>query len=71
MAKLLKELQAGAVEKGWKLDWEQLKSLITTAESTVQSKQYSKAVAAYGRAVSFMMEQLRNQNSDSSSSVDL
>ena len=71
MSKLLKELQAGAVDKGWKVDWDQLKALVTTAESAVKGKQYSKAVAAYGRAISFMMDQLRNQNSDSGSSVDL
>ena len=71
MSKLLTELQAGAVDKGWKVDFDQLKALVTTAESAVKSKQYSKAVAGYGRAISFMMDQLRNQNSDSGSSVDL
>lgn len=71
MSKLLKELQDGAVDKGWEIDWDQLKSLVTTAESAVKSKQFSKAVADYGRAISFMMDQLRNQNSDSGSSIDL
>ena len=71
MSKLLKELETGAVAKEWKVDWDQLKGLVTTAESAVSNKQFSKAVAAYGRAISFMMEQLRNQNSDSGSSVDL
>jgi len=71
MSKLLTELQAGAVEKGWNVDLDQLKALVTTAESAVKAKQYSKAVAGYGRAISFMMEQLRNQNSGGDSSIDL
>jgi protein phosphatase len=71
MSKLLKELQEGAVDKGWEVDWDQLKTLVATAESAVKSKQFSKAVAGYGRAISFMMDQLRNQNSGSSSSIDL
>ncbi len=71
MSKLLKEVQAGAVDKGWKVDWDRLKTLVAAAESAVAKKQFSKAVAGYGRAISFMMDQLRNQSSDSGSSVDL
>jgi hypothetical protein len=71
MSKLLTELHAGAEDKGWKVDWNQLKTLVDTAESAVKKKQFSAAVASYGRAISFMMDQLRNQSSDSGSSVDL
>ena len=71
MAKLLDELQKGAVKKNWKVDWDQLKQLVSQAEASVKAKQFSKAVAFYGRAISFMMEQLRNQNSGGDSSVNL
>ncbi len=72
MSNLLKELQSGAIDKNWQVDREQLKALVADAEAAVTKKQFSKAVAAYGRAISFMMEQLRNQNTGgSSSSIDL
>ena len=71
MAKLLDEVQKGAVAKKWKVDWDQLKQLVSQAEASVKAKQFPKAVACYGRAISFMMDQLRNQNSGDGSSVDL
>lgn len=71
MSKLITEVQQGAAKKDWKVDWEQLKKLVAEAEAFVKAKQFSKAVASYGRAISFMMDQLRNQNSGSSSSIDL
>jgi len=72
MSGVLKKLQAGAVEKKWDVDWDEMKRRIGDAEAAVKAKQFPKAVREYGRTISFMMERLRNQNDDSSSSsIDL
>jgi protein phosphatase len=70
LAEMLRQLQKGAEEQNWKVDWEQWKSLIATAEVCVSKKDYTGAIQAYGKAVSFLMDQLRNQQSGGSS-IDL
>jgi serine/threonine protein phosphatase PrpC len=71
LAGTIDELQAGAQKQDWKVDWARWKALVTEAESAVQEKNYSHSIRAYGRAISFLMEQLRNQQDSGSSSVDL
>jgi len=71
MAVILKQLQKGALKQDWKVDWKQLKKLMAEAESSLQQGNASHAVRSYGASISFLMEQLRNQNSESSSSIDL
>jgi len=72
MSNVLKKLQAGAVEQKWDIDWDEMKRRIGEAEAAVKAQKYPQAVREYGRTISFMMERLRNQNDESSSSsVDL
>ncbi|MFT5303095.1 MAG: serine/threonine protein phosphatase PrpC [Mariniblastus sp.] len=71
LADMLRKLQEGALRENWKVDWVQLKALTGHAESATKNKDHSTAIRSYGRAVSFLMDQLRNQNDASSSSIDL
>ncbi len=71
MSTVLKTLQSGAQEQQWELDWDELKRQISEAETAVGAKNFPLAVRGYGRAISFMMEKLRNQTDGSSSSIDL
>jgi protein phosphatase len=71
MSQLLAKLRAGAIEQNWNIDTAELDRRIGEAEAAVKSKQFPQAVRQYGRTISFMMEKLRNQNTDSDSSIDL
>ena len=71
LADMLRKLQEGALRENWKVDWAQLKALTSHAESATKNRDHSTSIRSYGRAVSFLMEQLRNQNDGNSSSVDL
>lgn len=71
LAAILKQLQIGAVEQDWKVDWKQLKGMVSDAESALKEGKPSRAVRVYGGSISFLMDQLRNQHGESNSSVDL
>lgn len=71
LADTLQQLQKGAVQQKWPVDWEQWKGLIGVAEGAVKAKEYPKSIRAYSRAISFLMDQLRNGEGGSSSSIDL
>lgn len=71
LADMLRKLQEGALRENWKVDWPQLKSMTTKAEQATKAEDHSTAIANYGRAVSFLMDQLRNQEDASSSSIEL
>lgn len=70
LADTCRQLQKGAEEQNWKVDWEQWKSLIATADASVSKKEYTGAIQAFGKAISFLMDQLRNQQSGGSG-IDL
>ncbi len=71
LASILKQLQQGALDEEWKVDWGQLKSLIAEAEKATGDKDHARSIRSYGRAISFLMDQLRNQNDAGSSSIEL
>jgi protein phosphatase len=71
LADMLRKLQEGALRENWKVDWPQLKSMTGKAEQATSQEDHSTAIANYGRAVSFLMDQLRNQEDASSSSIEL
>ncbi len=71
LASILKQLQMGAVEQDWKVDWKQLKAMVSDAEVALKQGNPARAVRVYGGSISFLMDQLRNQHGESSSSVDL
>ena len=71
LAEMLNKLQQGALRENWQVDWAQLKTLTSEAQKAEQSGDHSTSIRSYGRAVSFLMDQLRNQSDASSSSVEL
>lgn len=71
LADMLRKLQQGALQQDWQVDWAQLKALTSHAESATKNRDHSTSIRSYGRAVSFLMDQLRNQTDASNSSIEL
>ena len=71
LASILNQLQMGAVEQDWKVDWKQLKARVADAQAALKQGNSSRAVRVYGGSISFLMDQLRNQHGESGSSIDL
>ncbi|MEL7498017.1 MAG: PP2C family serine/threonine-protein phosphatase [Planctomycetota bacterium] len=71
LAEMIDKIEAGARDQGWKVDWDQLKKLTRHAETAAGNQDHSSSIRSYGRAVSFLMDQLRNQTDSSNSSIEL
>jgi len=67
---MISKVKKGAEDQKWSIDWSALDKLVKGAEAATAKKDHSGSIRYYGRAVSFLMDQLRNQNA-SDSSVDL
>lgn len=70
LAKMIGKVKKGAVAQEWAIDWAALDKLVKGAEAATAKKDHSGAIRSYGRAVSLLMDQLRNQNA-SDSSIDI
>jgi PPM family protein phosphatase len=70
LAEIVRQLKKGAEEQNWRVDWEQWKGLVSGAESLSAKKDFAGSIKSYSRAISFLMDQLRNQQS-SGSGIDL
>ena len=70
LATMISKVKKGAEDQEWSIDWSALDKLIKGAEAATNKKDHSGSIRLYGRAVSFLMDQLRNQ-SNSDSSIDL
>lgn len=71
LAEMISKIESGAREQSWKVDWDQLKKLTNHAETAAKNQDHSSSIRSYGRAVSFLMDQLRNQTDGSNSSIEL
>ncbi len=71
LAAVINQLQEGAKEQEWKVDWSKLNALVSEAEEAAEKGELPIAISSYGRSISFLMDQLRNQNSASDSSIEL
>ena len=71
LAEVIHQLKDGAEKQQWKVDWSKLNALVGEAESASAAGDFSKAISSYGRSISFLMDQLRNQGSASDSAIDL
>lgn len=71
LADVIHQLQDGAQKQQWKVDWGRLNELVSEAEGASAKGDYSIAISSYGRGISFLMDQLRNQNSPNDSSIEL
>lgn len=65
------QLQSGAREQKWPVDYAQMDKMVDSANQAAQQKNFPLAIQTFARSISFMMEQLRNDNDASSSSIDL
>ena len=61
LAEMIAKIETGARSQNWKVDWEQLKKLTNHAETAAENMDHASSIRSYGRAVSFLMDQLRNQ----------
>ena len=55
------QLRKAAVEEDWQMDWGQIDTLIRDAQQSAANRNYSAAVAGFGRAISAMIRALKNQ----------
>ena len=62
------QLRAGGQD--WDVDWERLNEMYAEAEKAREKSHHAKAIQIYGRWLSFLMDQLRNQD-ENGSSIDL
>lgn len=65
------QLMSAAKKNKWNVEQSQLDSMSNEAEELTQKKEFPSAIRAYGRAISQLMESLRNHVDGSSSSLDL
>ncbi len=63
-------LRDAAKTEDWKIDWETLDNLHAQAAGAIENDKPSEAIRFYSRSLSFLMDQLRNQDG-SSSSIEL
>lgn len=61
LAGLLGPLREEATRQNWQVDWKRLDALCQSAAAAAARQDYAGAVREYGHALSFMMEEVRNQ----------
>jgi serine/threonine protein phosphatase PrpC len=62
LSSIVSELREAAIEREWTVDWETFDSHCQRAERATQDGVSGEAVGEYARAISFIMQELRNQN---------
>lgn len=66
------QLFDGAKKQKWPIDFAQMKSMLGTANQAAEQKNYPLAIQTFARSISFLMNQLRSDPEDASSSaIDL
>lgn len=60
-AKIVAQLKDAAVEESWSLDWHKFNGISGRASAAAEKSNYVEAVREYCYAISFMMNELRNQ----------
>jgi len=61
LTELLQELRATAESRNWVVDWDGVSQISARATTAAESDDFCGATAEYGRALSFITDQLRNQ----------
>ena len=62
LSKLAVQLRDAVNEQQWSVDWSRFEADIHDAEAAMSEKNYTTAVKAYCRAISFLMNELRHQS---------
>jgi serine/threonine protein phosphatase PrpC len=71
LAEIVQELRVAAEEEHWSVDMTRFNELCEAAVKATASRQHSDAVRQYARAISFMMQQLRDNGAPEDSAVNL
>lgn len=72
VASIIEPLREEAKQQHWDINWQRFDGLCRQASAAVTAQDYGAAIAAYCRAISFMMAQVRSQRvQDADSAVDL
>ena len=71
LAGIWSQLVAAAKENDWDVDQAELDSMSKRAKESAKKTDFPSAIGAYGRAISQLMESLRNHNGASDSAIDL
>ena len=61
LSRVVHELRTAAEESQWKVNWHQFETYQRAAEQAASSRRYADAIRSYATALSFMMNELRNQ----------
>ena len=61
LSQVVHELRTAAEESQWKVNWHQFETYQRAAEQAASSRRYADAIRSYATALSFMMNELRNQ----------
>lgn len=71
LAGIVQELRVAADEERWNVDMPRFNELCSAAATAAVNKRHSEAVRHYARAISFMMQQLRDNGAPEDSAVNL
>ncbi|MEM7454169.1 MAG: PP2C family serine/threonine-protein phosphatase [Planctomycetota bacterium] len=65
LASVIEQLQVGARDQGWKINWDRINEMVAEAVAAKEKNDWPASIRAYGRSITFLMDQLRNQGGDS------
>jgi protein phosphatase len=62
LARIFDQLRTAAIEEDWRMDWAHIDRLIRAAQQSTAKPDFPAAIVTYGRAISFMMRELKKQS---------
>ena len=65
LANVIQQLQEGARDQGWNINWDRINEMVAEAVAAKEKNDWPASIRAYGRSITFLMDQLRNQGGDS------
>lgn len=68
---ITEQLQNGAEQQTWPIDFAQLKKMLSASNQAAEQKDFPSAIKGFSQAICWLMDQLRNNQEASSSSIDL
>ena len=68
---ITEQLQSGAQKQTWPVDFDQMNKMLSASNKAAEQKDFPKAIKGFSRTICWMMDQLRNNQEASSSSIDL
>lgn len=68
---ITEQLQDGAQKQKWPVDFDQMNKMLSASNQAADQEDFRKAIKGFSRTICWMMDQLRNNQEASSSSIDL